>query len=210
MHNLQNFAKASKFQKTILSLLMGLKADKNDLNELRIAFKHFDLDNDGHLTKEEFKAAEKKLKVAEKLGDKWEEVLQKCDLDGDGKIDFGEFYTAAVNHQKIITAQNIKYAFDMFDVNGDGSIDIEEFKHVLPTNKKTITEKIDSLDQTMGTTNNDDSEVDPITAYERNQLQDNQKWKSILQEVDKNGDGLISFEEFTDAIMGFIDNIYKI
>ena len=85
--------------------------------------------------------AEKSVKGAIKLGNKWEEVLQNCDLDGDGKIDFQEFYTAAVNHQKIITKQNIQYAFNTFDVNGDGNIDIEEFKQALPTNyRKTILE----------------------------------------------------------------------
>jgi Ca2+-binding EF-hand superfamily protein len=43
------------------------------------------------------------MKGSIKLGKKWEDVLINCDLDGDGKIDFQEFYTAAVDHQKIIT-----------------------------------------------------------------------------------------------------------
>jgi calcium-dependent protein kinase len=93
-----------------------------------------DVDGDGHISKEEFIAAEKKVKGAIKLGDKWDDIMKNCDLDGDGKIDFQEFYTAAVSHQKIITKANIKYAFDCFDVNGDGSIDVEEFKTILPTN----------------------------------------------------------------------------
>ena len=39
---------------------------------------------------------------------KWDEILRKCDLDGDGRIDFHEFFTAALNYQKIITKENIE------------------------------------------------------------------------------------------------------
>ena len=120
-----------------------------------------DIDGDGHISKDEFIAAEKKVKGAIKLGDKWDDIMKNCDLDGDGNMDFQEFYTAAVNHQKIITKENIKYAFDCFDVNGDGSIDVEEFKTILPTNyHKTIVQgpANSSLEETVETEDpNDDS-----------------------------------------------------
>ena len=68
---------------------MGLKADKQDLHELRIAFQAMDTDGDGHLTVKEFIEAEKKNKSGtSKLGKKWDDVLKNVDLDGDGKIDF--------------------------------------------------------------------------------------------------------------------------
>lgn len=37
----------------------------------------------------------------------WEDVFKAADLDGDGKIDFHEFFAAAINHQKILTKKNI-------------------------------------------------------------------------------------------------------
>ena len=61
-----------------------------------------DTDKDGTLSIEEIKAAEATLKTL-KLGSKWNDVLSKCDLDGDGEIDYQEFLTAAVNHQKVLT-----------------------------------------------------------------------------------------------------------
>ena len=93
-----------------------------------------DTDNDGHLTIAELEAARSQVHSL-KLGDtKWIEVLKNCDLDGDGKIDFSEFYTAAIDHQKVLTKENIEYAFRTFDTNGDGTLDITEFKSALPSN----------------------------------------------------------------------------
>lgn len=86
----------------IVSILIGLKTDKNDLSQLKKAFLQMDTDNDGNLTLDEILEAEKQVSGL-KLGNKWKEVLYQCDLDGNGKIDFQEFLTAAINHQKILT-----------------------------------------------------------------------------------------------------------
>jgi hypothetical protein len=37
-----NFSKSNKFQKTIISILIGLKADKSEKKKLEAAFKQFD------------------------------------------------------------------------------------------------------------------------------------------------------------------------
>ena len=42
------------------------------------------------------------------------------DMNHDGLIDQNEFITAAANHKKVLTKENIKKAFDLFDRNKDG------------------------------------------------------------------------------------------
>jgi len=60
-------------------------------------------------------------------------VFKQVDLDGDGRIDFHEFMTGAIDHQKTLTKKNLEFLFNIFDENHDGIIELEEFKHSLPT-----------------------------------------------------------------------------
>jgi len=54
MEHVKAFSQASKFTKTVTSLLVGLTVDKNDLQLLKVAFKQIDSDNDGKITYEQF------------------------------------------------------------------------------------------------------------------------------------------------------------
>ena len=60
----------------------------------------------------------------------WEELVEQLDINGDGKIDYQEFITAAVNRAKLINDQNLEMAFKMFDQDGNGQISIAELKNV--------------------------------------------------------------------------------
>lgn len=87
--NIQNFAKATMFQKMITSILINLKTDKNDMKELKHAFQEMDQDNNGVLTLKELENARETISSL-KLGqpNEFKAIMKKCDLDGDGKIDF--------------------------------------------------------------------------------------------------------------------------
>lgn len=38
---------------------------------------------------------------------KWKKILKDCDLNGDGIIDFSEFFTAAADKTKVATKENL-------------------------------------------------------------------------------------------------------
>tara|TARA_B110000285_G_C14962238_1_gene532251 strand:- start:388 stop:819 length:432 start_codon:yes stop_codon:yes gene_type:complete len=140
------FEKSTKFQKTVLSVLMDLKFDKNNMKEMREIFLKVDSNNDGVISIDEFKAAQKKVKCFSLGKLKWDTILRRIDLDGDGKLDYHEFYTACVNHQKLISKENIKFAFEVFDKNGDGEISVAELQQILPTlYRNTIIESSSQL-----------------------------------------------------------------
>lgn len=55
--------------------------------------------------------------------------MKIVDSDGDGKIDYIEFVTAAIDHRALLNKENITAIFDMLDQNGDGNISMDELKN---------------------------------------------------------------------------------
>jgi len=65
----------------------------------------------------------------------WDDKIRSLDLDNNGNIDFREFLTAAVDHSKFLTQENIDEVFKVFDKNDDKVITIDEFEFFLPSSK---------------------------------------------------------------------------
>lgn len=105
----------------------------------------------------------------------WQTLIEQLDTNNDGKIDYGEFISAAVNRATLLSKQNLEIAFKMFDADGNGVISINELKDVF-------------------------SGVHELTSEEDNLL-----WNQILQEVDTNHDSVISHEEFFTSMQAVLD-----
>lgn len=69
------------------------------------------------------------LKDMKSLSDKTKSELQA--FKRDNHIHYQEFLAAAVNHEKLMTDENIKVAFDMFDKEGKGTINAHDFYHLM-------------------------------------------------------------------------------
>ena len=93
------------------------------------------------------------------------------DINGDGKVDYEEFITASMNRDKMINDKNIKMLFEMFDTDGSGYIDAAELKNVF---SKCIASG--------------------------NDVEDEKIFEDLMLEVDKNGDKVISHEEFNQVM----------
>jgi len=61
LFRLSKFAKASMFQKTIISVIISLNADKKELERIKQIFEEIDIDQDGRLTPNELKASAAKF-----------------------------------------------------------------------------------------------------------------------------------------------------
>ena len=44
-------------------------------------------------------------------------IIELCDLDGDDQIDYHEFITATCDHKSLLTRDNLKKLFTIFDQN---------------------------------------------------------------------------------------------
>ena len=70
----------------------------------------------------------------------------------------------------------------MFDENHDGIIELEEFKHSLPTQIRNTVKEMPKSNKTRASRTTEDEDT-----------HDDFKWKEIIQAIDTNGDGKVSF-----------------
>ena len=57
--------------------------------------------------------------------------MEKCDIDGNGFLDYTEFLIGAVNWQNTLSNERLFTAFKLFDKDGDGKISLSELKETL-------------------------------------------------------------------------------
>ena len=60
----------------------------------------------------------------------FEDLLMALDKNCNGVIDYSEFLTAAVNKQRLLSQENLKMAFRMFDTDNSGTITENEMKQI--------------------------------------------------------------------------------
>ena len=135
MNNITQFCAEQKLQQATLAFLVHNFAPKEELNELKKIFFAFDKNGDGKLSKEEFVTGLTNIDINFNLNLKEEEslnsLIKNIDSDNNGYITFEEFLIASVNKEKILTENNLKMAFDVFDRDKNGCISHDELKYIL-------------------------------------------------------------------------------
>jgi len=140
--------------------------------DLRAAFKTLDVNGDGLLTLEELCSGIVQAKFDTRTFD-MDIIMEGVDSDGSGLIDYTEFLAATLDKKLYLQREACWTAFCVFDHDNNGQISLKELKETLENG--SVEEVLD---------------LDGRTTEE------------ILQEVDKNGDGSIDFEEFMDMMKG--------
>lgn len=118
-----------------MSLLANMKITSDQLQEMRKVFNKIDKDQSGTLSKEELHASMSEMNAFFNIDEsEFGVMIESLDLDGDGQVDFREFFTAAIDKTLLLCDENLKSAFLMLDQDGNGVVDISELKEVFSEN----------------------------------------------------------------------------
>lgn len=126
-------------------------------------------------------------------------MFKAFDKNGDGKLSMEEVKTGYIEHYgRIMSDEDVEKMFKAVDSDNSGFIDYSEFV-VAAMNEKQLTTN-DKLQAAFKMFDKDGSGV--ISASEIKEVLgfggnlDNAAIDAIIKQVDENGDGEISFEEF--------------
>jgi calcium-dependent protein kinase len=129
--NIQNFRSEKKLQQAALAFIVHNLAKTDDIKELRNVFMAFDLNGDGRLTKDELIEGLCQVMTKGEAYENVETMMGSLDVDKNGFIEYEEFLTATLNKKKLLSKENIKIAFEMFDKDNSGYISKDKLKIVL-------------------------------------------------------------------------------
>jgi len=180
IQNISEFCAEQKLQQATLTFLVHNFAPKEELNELKKIFFAFDKNGDGKISKEEFVKGLNKIDINLNLGLKEDESL-------DGLI------------------KNM-------DSDNNGYITFEEFLMASINKEKILTEKnlkmaFDVFDRDKNGGISHDELKYILGEYNPNARE--YLWKKMIQQIDLNKDGQISYEEFHKMMMDVIKNKNK-
>ena len=137
-----------------------------------------------------------------------QKVFEVFDSDCDGKITSNELkriYKEELNED--LSMEELRAIMKNVDLDQSGSIDYSEF--IMATiNRKRLLDR-ENLENTFKLFDKDSDGFLTIPelklAFSEIEL-DNAEWKAIVKEVDKNGDGQISLEEFFQLFNKHLQN----
>ena len=131
VNNLKKYSATQKLQQATLAFIVHNLISKEDTDILRKCFILFDTKGDGHLDKEEMIHGLSLVLSKEDAKKEVDRIMEIIDVDGNGFIEYEEFLRASLDKKKILTTENVKTVFRIFDKDDSGKISPEELKQVM-------------------------------------------------------------------------------
>jgi calcium-dependent protein kinase len=130
LKNLKEFNASTKLQQAALTFLTTHLINKEEMNQLQMAFQALDKNNDGKLSKQELLDGfiETMGQTAAEI--EAERIMKTVDIDKNGCIDYSEFISATIDKRKLLSKERLKAAFALFDRVSLAICLIDDFVHL--------------------------------------------------------------------------------
>ena len=133
-------------------------------------------------------------------------MFRRLDTSKDGKLQISELKAGLDELKAFFQYQEIDYEdlLRAMDSDGDGEIDFTEFISAAFDKRALLTqENLDAAFKTFDIDGNGKitkDELKAVFAAGQASSATNEAWESIMRDVDKDGDGEIGYEEFTEVM----------
>jgi calcium-dependent protein kinase len=131
LKNLKNFRSTSILRDAVNTFITTQFISANDTKDLREVFRNMDKNGDGKLSKDELMEEYLKIMGESEAKEEVDRIMKEVDSDNNGFIDYSEFLKGSLDSSKVLSIQNLKLAFQMFDQDGSGTISASELKKVI-------------------------------------------------------------------------------
>jgi len=129
LQDLKSLQSAARLKKVALQVMVG-QFTQDEIGSLREVFNTLDSNGDGMLTVEEMRDGLSQAGLTEIPAD-LQQAIENIDLDGNDRIDYSEFLSAALEKKHYMQEDACWKAFNFFDRDGDGTISLEELRQAL-------------------------------------------------------------------------------
>ena len=168
--NLMKYRSDNVLRCAVIALLVHNSIQLNQAHDAVKLFNQIDKNGDGKISKDElFNGLQsyKKDISFDELKKQVDIIFNNIDSDHNGYLEYEEFVRAAIDKDHFLSVNFLQFAFNYFDKDHDGEITLEEVKNKFFLNDKN-----------------------------KNSLKAQDQLQKSFNEIDINGDGKLSFEEF--------------
>lgn len=131
LNSLQSFHSTSKLREAVQTFIASQLVSLQDTKTMREVFKSMDKNGDGRLSREELVEKYNEVMTAEEAQEEVNNIMRQVDSDESGYIDYTEFLKATLDTKVLLSTENLKKSFELFDSDGSGTITITELKRIL-------------------------------------------------------------------------------